>query len=734
MAIFPQTLSQIIENCRKQQNDGERLVAEHLARALPDDYIIWHNIPIIDNRAQQKIRPTQPDFVIFHPAMGILVLEVKNWKYNHILAANPEHVFLNIDGQARALKNPLQQAREYAQKIRQCIERDTQLLQTQGLFRGISAVPYAWGAIFSHIKMLQIDGENKMDFLRLFGPPLTLFNDHLDLAPDIFERNLRAMFFKLPGVQTALTAAQTDRVRWILFPELRIRAHETQQQKNLPLEPNLGSKADLACSGFDENEQNLPKIPDILHVMDAQQERIARSMRAGHRVIHGVAGSGKTMILIFRAQYLAEHIAHIQETQTEQNPAPILVLCYNKPLAQFLEYQIHTRLRENGLNPDWVHVHTFDAWCYKMAKQWKIPIPAASGPNQNAWFENLKIQVTQAIENNQIPTAQYHAVLLDEAHDFAPEWLSVIAKMAAPENDPKNQPLLVLYDDAQAIHRRLPKSFTFSSVGIRASGRTDILRHNYRNTNEILQFALSISKEIHAQDYQKDPSPENPKDNPQNSQNAPQHAAADDAAAPPTNALTPLTSGRHGPAPELLSFPNAEAEAEAIAEWIAHLHHERRVRLADIAVIQATAASGAATAGQDALARALRKRGIAVQAYSAGKPKSSARNYSKTASKDNPETPTDNIPPLDFKRPAVRLLNMRVAKGLEFPHVFLTQLNRANTGRQSWAETLRLLYVAMTRATHHLTLSHHGTIDNPLIAHIQNVAEKLKNPPKPRAD
>ena len=43
--------------------------------------------------------------------------------------------------------------------------------------------------------------------------------------------------------------------------------------------------------------------------MDLQQEQLARSMGEGHRVIHGVAGSGKTMILGYRAQYLAQALA-----------------------------------------------------------------------------------------------------------------------------------------------------------------------------------------------------------------------------------------------------------------------------------------------------------------------------------------------------------------------------------------------------------------------------------------
>jgi hypothetical protein len=59
-----------------------------------------------------------------------------------------------------------------------------------------------------------------------------------------------------------------------------------------------------------------------MRVMDLQQEQLARSLGEGHRVIHGVAGSGKTLILGYRAEHLARVCVK-----------PILVLCYNKALA-----------------------------------------------------------------------------------------------------------------------------------------------------------------------------------------------------------------------------------------------------------------------------------------------------------------------------------------------------------------------------------------------------------------
>jgi len=62
-------------------------------------------------------------------------------------------------------------------------------------------------------------------------------------------------------------------------------------------------------------------VPDIVRVMDLQQEQLARSMGEGHRVIHGVAGSSKTMILGYRAQYLAQALANKPFARSGSAPA-----------------------------------------------------------------------------------------------------------------------------------------------------------------------------------------------------------------------------------------------------------------------------------------------------------------------------------------------------------------------------------------------------------------------------
>src|SRR5690606_39717248 len=90
---------------------------------------------------------------------------------------------------------------------------------------------------------------------------------------------------------------------------------------------------------------------DLLQVMDLAQEEIARNLGEGHRVIHGVAGSGKTLILAYRCRLLARTMHK-----------PILVLVYNRSLAAWLRHQFEA----HGLTSDRVTVRTFHGWCHDL--------------------------------------------------------------------------------------------------------------------------------------------------------------------------------------------------------------------------------------------------------------------------------------------------------------------------------------------------------------------------------
>ena len=62
----------------------------------------------------------------------------------------------------------------------------------------------------------------------------------------------------------------------------------------------------------------------------------------------------------------------------------------------------------------------------------------------------------------------------------------------------------------------------------------------------------------------------------------------------------------------------------------------------------------------------------------------------------------------DWRRPSVKLLTMHSAKGLEFGLVFVAGLQALPLRDETVEDAVRLLYVAMTRATRQLVLSAHG--------------------------
>ncbi|MBD4030727.1 DNA helicase II, partial [Xanthomonas citri pv. citri] len=79
-------------------------------------------------------------------------------------------------------------------------------------------------------------------------------------------------------------------------------------------------------------------------------------------------------------------------------------------------------------------------WCGEQLKAYGIKPPLAQ-PNAQQYLDALVSKVISAVESQQIPRAQYAAVMVDEGHDFAPEWLQIVTQMV----DPETNSLLLLY-------------------------------------------------------------------------------------------------------------------------------------------------------------------------------------------------------------------------------------------------------------------------------------------------
>jgi superfamily I DNA/RNA helicase len=423
-----------------------------------------------------------------------------------------------------------------------------------------------------------------------------------------FQKRLWEMFpikFRMP-----LTLPQVDRIRWHMFPEVRI-----------------GEQKDLFS---DEGQQSI-EIPEILRVIDLQQEQLARSLGEGHRVIHGVAGSGKTLILGYRA----EHLAKVCQR-------PILILCYNRTLAA----KLASVMEAKGLQ-DKVHAVNFHAWCVRQLETFNAGKPVNDG-NLDAFFEACVERVIRSVDQKLIPTAQYDAVLIDEGHDFRPEWFKLIVQMVNPESNS----LLVLYDDAQSIYNGPKKlRFSFSSVGIQAQGRTTILKLNYRNTAEILSVARAFADDLlNAQEAGEDHAP----------------------------TVLPMSAGRHGPKPLLVKLPSLNDEADFL---IARLLEANKMGMAwkDMAIVYRRYAIG------QQMTEKLKRKGIPCQWQ-----QDKRQAYSPS-------------------HDSVKLITMHSSKGLEFPLACIPGLGVPAKEDEPLQDEARLLYVAMTRATTELIMTYDGS-------------------------
>lgn len=593
-----------LTSCLTRMTAGEKRLAERLQQKLEDDYLLWYDVPI-------GPKQRHPDFVVLHPRRGILVLEVKDWKAESIQNADRTQFHLITSRGLVKQINPLLQARACALEVGVLLERDPALRHPpQHRHAGKLAMPWAWGAVLTHISRKQFVAGGLAEVL---PEHLVICQDEMyeSVDAEAFQERLWAMFPQVFPV--ALTLPQIDRVRWHLFPELRV-------------EPGNGQFGLFDASKAPSDRT--PAIPDLLKVMDTQQETLARSLGSEHRIIHGVAGSGKTMILGFRATHLARALHK-----------PILVLCYNRALAARLEQLLASR----GL-ADQVQVYNFHRWCRHMLTSYHVELP----PEQTAdFFGEMVERVIGGVDRGQIPRFQYGAILIDEGHDFEPDWYQLIVQMV----DPATNSLLILYDDAQNIygHAKRRKT-TWKSLGVQAQGRTTILRLNYRNTLEILSLARSFAHELLTE------------------------RADDDEGIP---LIAPESAGRRGPVPELMRTTSARAELYAI---VAALDGEQRRGRAwrDMAVIYRSHWQG------DELARALADAGIPC-------------SLAKTRDKQ-PSFASDNT---------VKLLTMHSSKGLEFAFVAIPNLGAMPKSTEEEPDEARLLYVAMTRATEQLLLSYH---------------------------
>lgn len=578
-----------------------RNVARALELGLDDDAVVWFEPACSPDAAQ-------PDLIVLLPDLGITVLQVfggDEWK----LLQPPAGSAPTRGGQRGSMEERLRLADQVAEVLRSRIANEPRL-------HG-GPVPVAVGTVFPSV--------HDSDFLATSaGLPLPLrhcllLKTQLDAAMSgSGEAALLRAFRRILGESTPPLSDQTTAA-------LRELAHSDDQREKLLrglVHPAI--VIDRLCDEEESGQLSIFRPPpkgeseDILRVMDRKQEALATSLGTGHRVIRGVAGSGKTLILVFRIRLLARLFPQQK----------FLLTCYTRSLAAQLR-----GLLKGYRNIDVKNLHKIMVGVIRLTGEEPPDVKDESALSEAAIAALHKV-----------PQKKYRAVFVDEAQDLGTDALRfAIALLDSPTGD-----FVVVADAAQNIFRR---KFSWKKAGIQAAGRTQILRQNYRNTREILDFAFRFL--LTDSSLKTEPGLE-----------------IDDE----QTLIPPESAARAGPPPEVRIEHTVDGEIESVVKqvqsWVSPLAGPRQ-----IAVLYANG---------NEQNRALR---IYRALSSTGLPVFWAHQKSFDAIGDATE--------------AVVLASVHAAKGLEFPQVVLCGLWRPEEDPVS---NRRLAYVGMTRAMDRLAV------------------------------
>ncbi|HMV46393.1 MAG TPA: AAA domain-containing protein [Blastocatellia bacterium] len=217
-------------------------------------------------------------------------------------------------------------------------------------------------------------------------------------------------------------------------------------------------------------------------LMTAEQQWLCSLKMDGKpRLVRGVAGSGKTVVL---AHWLCKTV---QEFSTIPN-AKIWAVYANKTLKRLIADMVEEAWKtiQPGTQFPWNRVSFLHA--NEIMSSLLLEIGQfAGGFNYDLMAETyLKHKPVEQVK----PRCQ--AMFIDEAQDMGPSLLKLLSALIEPTDTEnlKARAANIFYDNAQNIYRR--KTPKWSDLGLDMRGRSTVMKESFRSTKPITEFALNV--------------------------------------------------------------------------------------------------------------------------------------------------------------------------------------------------------------------------------------------------
>lgn len=374
-----------------------------------------------------------PDFVLIDEYKGIAIIEVKDWSLGYIENINQIKVRV-ADGER---ENPTLTAKTYFN-----ITKD--LLKNQGNLRGKnSELKYR---LYSNLVFTNMNSDEVM----ILGPTISQAPINCITSNQITNLSVDDLF---SAESEYIKKYDFETIRSVFYPEIKL--------------PNRQMEIwEFSRKNVEENS--------IIKTLDLEQERFARRVPAGHYMVSGIPGSGKTIILLARAVHLLR-----------ENPNwRIILLTYNTSLTNNLKSKlasIQDDLDAMGINSQNIEISTFHSLAKSVANEFFTP-PSAS---KEYWEKLLPLKANDKAQ----PT--YDAILIDEYQDFHESWIKLCLKLCKKYDykEENTENLFLAGDRLQSIYN--PNTQNWKSLGLNVQGRSKLLKSSYRAGSSHINLALN---------------------------------------------------------------------------------------------------------------------------------------------------------------------------------------------------------------------------------------------------
>ncbi len=253
---------------------------------------------------------------------------------------------------------------------------------------------------------------------------------------------------------------------------------EIHEPESIPLPHTDVIFSDPGCLGAQlyARQQQRP-------VLSHEQQRLcALKMDGRPRLVRGVAGSGKTVVL---AHWMMQTIR-----RTWHQPEYVIWAVYgNRSLEGLIRECIQSAWEKEsgGREFPWQRVyllHVNDILRQLLSEQ-RLSLEV------NFDYDRVSSRLLQATEVGGIQP-RCDALFLDEAQDMGPNTIRLLNELVRPseaESD-GSRAINIFYDNAQNIYRRGTPAW--GSLGISMRGRSTIMKESFRSTCPITELALNV--------------------------------------------------------------------------------------------------------------------------------------------------------------------------------------------------------------------------------------------------